>query len=180
MDKCKLIKKNLYFLIVSIIVVTFIFYFVLPLSHRNIYISPEHDITLNERLSVFSVSAPVLAVYAICSLKMFKKLKYFNFLNYPLMILNGALLFIVTFSSITEYGLWILFVVLIYFFLKFLSSPFIISLIFPPFSSLNETFGDRISMMPYFLLILPLALIIIKVLISDIKSWKEYIKSKKE
>lgn len=106
MEENKIIIKNLCFLAVSI-VVTYISFFVIgPMAEFSE--GKGAPITSDARPRVFTVSVLFLVVYLICFLKMVKKLRYFNFLNYPFIVLNLVSLLILIFVSIVKFGVFII------------------------------------------------------------------------
>lgn len=110
MGESSLIKRNLCFLLISITLACINFFVFSPINEKYHVFSEGIPMTLTGRIIVFAINAPLLAAYSIYSWKFFEKLKYFNFLNYPLAIVNICALSLATLLSVVGNGtfMWIL------------------------------------------------------------------------
>lgn len=107
----KKLKNNLYFLAVSLITLLYIIFIVGPFGNENGAFSEGTYMKLRDRNILFAMSFSALVIYLLYFLKIYKNLKYFNFINYPLSIINSLFLFIFTFLSLTGYGLYFIFLI---------------------------------------------------------------------
>lgn len=110
-DKKK-IKNNFYFLVMSLIVMLYIIFIVYPFGNESGAFSEGAPMNSSESGTLFTMSAPALFIYLLYALKIYKNLKYFNFLNYPLGILNICFLSVFTLLGVDGYGFLILFLIL--------------------------------------------------------------------
>lgn len=154
----KLIKRNLLYLVVSTAITLINFFIIWPIAEKCNAFSEGIPMTLEGRRIVFIISAPILLAYTIYFWKNFKRLKYFNFLNYPLIILNVVMLVFPTIFSIVGNAFILLFFLLFLYMLV-------------PFTFASPRFV-------LIFLILCLSPIIIYGLQLDIKSWKNIQNSK--
>ena len=111
MDENRLIKRNLYFLLVSIVICCINLFVITPISGKFDAFSEGGSMTLIGRIIVFAINAHILVIYSIYSWKFYRKLKYFNFLNYPLTLLNIGIFALNTFLSIVGYVAWVWFLI---------------------------------------------------------------------
>lgn len=110
--KNKEIKNNLFHLLVSMVTFCVNIFLIYPFAEINHAFSSGGTMDMKARIILILVTLPMLIMYFLYLSRIYKSLKYFNFLNYPLNVLNLSLSFTFAFVSITGYGLFLFFIIL--------------------------------------------------------------------
>jgi len=84
-------KENLLLLTISIIVLLYLIFFLVPYAEKHGFLNESLIPQQNEKLIYNHLSIPILSLYSIYTLKTLKKITFLKSLIYPLLIVIGYL-----------------------------------------------------------------------------------------